>query len=231
MISQLPVIKLPNSITQICSLELKNTKHIHSDIAIIIENDKFLSLWFKKSFEEYSKQGGLSQLLSMFGWEGLRNRIAEAYLYYAKYGKYPLHHSIDEVKSVLHFERKFDFLFSETNSRVFLLGLYLKMCEIDLENQEQFDEQVYTEIPESVVEILKTGKSKTNTPDWLILTVWSFFTRYGKTKCLDIFKTSKGSINEIINQTSKIDYGMFIMDLLIYGHAISDISFFTEVKV
>ena len=109
--------------------------------------------------------------------------------------------------------------------------MYLKLCEIDLERNDEFFEERFIGIPHQVDEILAMGKSKSANPDWLILIVWSFYNKFGKPKCLEFFKTSKGDIDEIMNQVSKKDYTDFIMDLLIYGHAINDTQIFTETRV
>jgi hypothetical protein len=231
MISDLPVIKMPEAITQICSLSLKNTKSCHKEIAAIIKNDSFLSLYIEQSFAEFSQKGGMSTILSSLGWEGFRNRLGEAYLYYARHGQYPKVIAIEQVKYAIEFERRFDFLFSENNGRAFILGLYLKLCEIDLENENEFSEDSFVGVPHHVDAILATGKSKSSHPDWLIITVWSFYNKFGKSRCLDLFKTSKGNLDEIINQVPKNEYGQFICDLIAYGHAINDTQFFTEQKV
>ena len=50
MISELPIIKLPGPMTQLCSLDLKNTKNCHGQIIMIVEKDPFLSVFVKKRF-------------------------------------------------------------------------------------------------------------------------------------------------------------------------------------
>lgn len=231
MISELPVIKLPESLSRICLMNLKNTKACHGEIASLVEQDKFLFLFVKQVFSEYSQGAGITSVLNALGWQGFRNRLGEAYLYYARHGSYPKVLVIDEVKYALQLEKRFDFLFSETNSRVFLLGLYLKLCEIDLENSDQYYENSFTGVPNDVDTVLKAGRSKSDLPDWLIVIVWSFYSKFGKDKCLEYFATSKGNIFEIMNQVPKTDYNKFIMDLLVYGHAIYDTEFFTAEKV
>lgn len=231
MIANLPVIKLPASLTQICSLELRNNKACYSEIILIIESDAFLSLFVPFVFEEYSQKGGLALIFSSLGWQGFRNRLAEAYLHYARHGHFPKNVKVEEVKYAIEFERRYEFLYSESNSRAFLLGLYLKLCEIDLELNGEGGVNDFSGIPYQVDEILAKGRSKSLTPDWLIVIVWSFYNKFGKAKCLEMFKTHKGNWSEIMHQVSKKDYGEFIMDLLVYGHAINDTQIFTDKKV
>lgn len=231
MISELPIIKLPGPMTQLCSLDLKNTKNCHGQIIMIVEKDPFLSVFVKKALKEFSGKGGLATILNNLGWQGFRNRLAEAYLHYAKNGRYPNFLELKEVLPAIELERRFDFLFAENNARMFLLGMYLKLCEIEFENNDYLSINDYQGISHEVDQILSYGKSKIETPDWLVVSVWSLYNRVGKTKCLEYFQAYKGDFEFIMKNIPKKEYGDFMMDLLVYGHAINDNQFFAEERV
>lgn len=231
MISHFPLIKLPEPLAMICQMSLKNTKTCHEEISTLIEKDTFLDLFVQQAFQELRLNGGAMGLLNHLGWQKFRNYLAEAYLYYARHGRYPKKIVLDEVRYVLQIEQRFEFLFSETSSRVFLLGLYLKLCKIEMENSKRQYDVSFRDIPKEVETILKTGKSKSEVPDWLVVIVWSFYTKHGKSKCLEYFSTYKGNIFEIMNQITVEDHNDFITDLLSYGYATYDTDLFTAQKV
>ena len=231
MISEFPTLNVPESIVRICSLDLKNNKHTFGEIAMIVEADKFLSLLVRQIFQSHIKKVGLSGILSAFGWKGFRDRLAESYIYYSRYQKFPSYVEIDEIQDVLDIERRFDFLFSELNSRVFMLGLYIKLCQVSVEDGDGNHGHDFLYIPTEIDEILVKGSSKSLSPDWLIISVWSLVGICGYKKAQDLLLRSKGSVDLIMSELAEDELDTFISSLLKYGHAIDDTQYFIEKKV
>ncbi len=231
MFSEFPLVKIPDSITKLCELQLKNSKKTFSTLYDVVEGDPFLSILVKEVFKDYLKKGGMLNMLSALGWEGFRNRLAEAYLHHMRYKKLPNSVVINEIQDVIDFEKRYDFLFSEHNSRAFLLGFYLKTAQIYLEENNQFYDYDFLFVPVEVDEILILGKSKSMMPDWLIVTVWSLFKLYGKDKTVELIKNTKGDFQTILNLIGKNDYRKIVEGLLKYGNGINDLQFFIGEKV
>lgn len=231
MISEFPLKKIPGPISRICKLDLSASKVSHLSFTDIIQEDPFLSLYIQETFKEYIKKGGLTGLVSAFGQQGLRNRIAEVYLYHARNGRYPRIIEQEEVIDVIDFEKRFDFLYSDVNGRAFLLGFYLKLCAIEYEDNNQYQELDQIVIPPDVDEILITGKSKSALPDWLIIAVWSLSEICGHERAYKIFERSKGNMDIILSEINEEEYERFIASLLRYGIIVDEADFFTEVKV
>jgi hypothetical protein len=231
MLAEFPSIQIPDSLSRLCSLNLKNSRKSYTDIFEIIEADPFLRILVKDIFAPFIKNGGVLGMLTALGWEGVRNRLAESYIYYCRYKKFPTLVELDEVNDVLDIEKRFDFLYSELNSRVFMLGMYLKLCQISSENNPDLDGQEFITIPSEVDEILILGKSKNLNPDWLVVIVWSFYQLYGQERAAKLLLDSKGDMKVILDDISAEDYEKITASLLKYGFAINDTQFFVARKV
>ena len=231
MISEFPSLQIPEGLARICSMNLKNSRGVFNDISDIIERDNFLKIYVQDAFSEFLTKGGLQGMFKALGWQGFRNRYGEAYIYHARNCNYPKFIEVYEVNYAIDLERRFDFLFSENNSRVFMLGMYLKFCEIRYEHDGEFHGIEFTSIPPEVDEILVKGKSRNMNPDWLIVTVWSLYNIIGGGRTSELMQNSKGKINYILNEITPIEYEKLIECLLKYGLAIHDSQFFTEEKV
>ncbi len=231
MIFELPGLAIPEGIRRICELTLSNTRTNYATILDIIEDDSFLNLLVHESFKDFLKKGGVLGMLSALGWQGFRNRLGEAYLHHAQYRHFPRQIIVDEITFAIDFEKRFDFLFSENNSRVFMLGMYLKLCQIHMEREGIFEDQETLIIPADVDEILIVGKSKTMSPDWLIVIVWSFYQVLGKEKAASLLIDTKCDMEKIFSVLKSQEYELIMKSLLRYGQAINDYSFFTAQKV
>ncbi len=231
MIYDLPPISLPETMTRLCGFTHSNSRRGYSQLLDIIESDQFLNLYVKMAFKEYLDKAGIPGMLNALGWRGFRDRVAEAYLYHAMYGRFPEAIELNEVDYVLDLEKRFDFLNTESNSRVFMLGMYLKLCEIYFERNGIFPDESLNHIPPEVDEILIKGKSKPQTPDWLIVIVWSLTQVMGAEKAATTLLQSKGKMNQILLELKQDQYGHVLRSLLRYGFAIQDSQFFIEERV
>jgi hypothetical protein len=231
MILEVPSIQTPDVLTQICKLELFNTRACYTEISNLIQEDQFLSLYVQDAFSKYLKKGGVLGMLTALGWDGFRNRLAEAYIYHARYNKYPLDIELDEVNDVIDIEKRFDFLFVESNGRSFLFGLYLKLTDIALEKRGESGGHELISIPLDVDEVLIKGTSKTDTPDWLILMVWNLVKQIGQQDTFNLLKSTGGDIDKIFNKLTTEQYEDFMYSVLRYGQGINDEDFFLGKRV
>ncbi len=225
MLLDFPRIEVPNSIAQVCSFSLKNNRTSTSEIIKVIEKDDFLSLHIKNSYKDKLKKGNVSTLISSMGLEGIRNRLTETYIHHARYGKFQMQDEIDEVHDILDLENRFNFMFSEGNSRVFLLGLYLKLSDIHMEDSFDFLAGDFMVIPPEVDEILILSKSRSRYPDWLILITWTLLLILGKEKAEQTLVKTKGKLDDIFSVLSKDEGEAIVRVLLKYAYGISDRDF------
>ncbi len=227
MFSNFPHLRLPETITKLCCLPLDNGRRTYTEIYDLLEEDRFMFTFVKTIFEDDLDKGGILGLLTSMGWKGFRDRLTEAYLYYARFGRYPHFIELDEVYDVLDFENRFNFLLTENNSRVFLLGFYLKLGQIELEKASSEMNDILS-IPVEVDEILIEGKSHLPKPDWLILLIWGLFESLGKNAVVEHLKKDDIAITNILSQEH---YKSLTESFLTYGHAINDDELFVMKKV
>lgn len=231
MIINLPNIQLPDSICQLCTQDFKNTKKSYAIIADIIQADPFLNILVNNCFQDFLQKGGLVGMLSSLGCKGFRDRVAQAYLSYVRIGGFPAKIILDDVNEVLDFERRFESIFVQDSSRVFLLGFYIKMCNQSLIRLYGEGESETLNIPDDFETIFTINNIKSESPDWLIFVVWTFTQIFGVDKSRELLVRNHGRYHRIIPEFQKNEHDQFIEALLKYGHAINDKSFFLYEKV
>lgn len=227
MLDRYSLQRVPDQISQLCNVWVKGKRQSYLELCQILENDEFLSIYLRRLFKDHLIKGGTMTLINSLGWEGTRNRLAEAFLHQFKYRKFP--HKIDEldlVQDTLDFEKRFNFLFSTGNQRVFLLGQFLNQANLFLEEQEDS-----ILIPLEVDDILVAKNNKSSQPDWLIIIVWGLVEMLGAEHAKEIFQRSKGHWREIENELNETQIKKLFSHMLVYGHAIGDENFFLTEKV
>jgi len=231
MISNLPSIQIPDVFSRLCRHSMYNTRISYGEITDILQEDQFLKFYIEAAFAQYLKKGGILGMLTALGWEGFRNRLAEAYIFKARHGTYPDELVLDEVYDVLDIEKRFEFLTVEGNSRAFLFGFYLKLCDIHIENEEDFVGAEFITIPPELDEILIKGKSKGESPDWLIVITWILFDILGGDEAFKLLEASRGKFSQVVSHLDEDQYDQMMSAVLKYGYGINDQEFITTTKV
>ena len=229
MILDFPSVKIPDFLTQLCSQNMTNTRQGHGQVFDLIQKDPFLLHYMKAVFKNMKPDLDMMSVISTLGIQGVRNYIGQAYLTHAAAGKFVDFIELDEIYDVLDFEKRYDFLFSEGNHRVFLLGYYLKLC--DLKSNKNHEAQSFLSIPVEVDEVLSLGKSKNNDPDWLIMSIWLIISGHNKEVAKTCIDKMNQDFSEMISPIGEAFYEQMITAFLKYGYAIKDNSFFTEERI
>ena len=198
MLLDFPRTQVPDSMARLCSLTLLNQRQTYSELIQIVEKDSFLSLYLHQNYKKELERNSLISMATSMGWENFRNRLAETYIHHARYNNFKLLREIDEVYDILDLEKRFDFLYPEGNSRVFLLGMYLKLSDIHVENSYDYVGGDFLSIPVEVDEILHLYKKRSTHPDWLILFTWSMLIILGKDRCMRVLDQTKGDLSAIM---------------------------------
>ena len=169
-------------------------------------------------------------MLTALGWDGFRNRLAHAYFEHAKYKRYQTSIELDDVVDVIDLERRFDFLFAETNSRVFLLGYFLKSCDIYRE-VNKLEVKDFIMVPKEVDEFLIRSNVRTDVPDFLILSLWSLMNLLGVETVTSTLKANKGDIFKLHALLDDEQMEKFLKVCTQYGFSINEQDFFVATKV
>lgn len=219
--------QFPDWFCRLCKLNLHNSKKSYADMADLIQGDAFLKLYVNDVFSEFLKKGGLLGMLTALGWEGIRNRLGEAVLFKLATGSYPKFIELNYVDSVTEFEKRFDFLFTEGNSRVFLLGMYLKSLDFLANELDDSNLIIPVELDESIANI----KNKTEFPDWLIISLLALMKVLGYKQAIELISKQKANIDNIFDSLTPKEADSYLNFLLAYGFGINDSEFFYDSKV
>lgn len=219
--------QVPEWFTRLCKINLNNSRNSFSDIADIIQEDPFLKVYVNYAFADYLKKGGLLGMLTAIGWQGLRNRLAEAILHKISYGDYPVEIELDLIESTKDLEQRFSFLFVEGNSRLFLLGVFLQINEFLNEENSQGFLSIPVELDEAIVDL----KNKSELPDWLIFSMMALISVLGEEKAIGLIAKNKADIDKTLSSLDQSQRTAFFELMLTYGKGIRDYDFFLESKV
>lgn len=231
MLDGMAKVQLPDYFSRICKLDLKNTRISYGEVTDILQSDQFVRVFLSDVFAPYLKKGGTLGMLTALGWEGLRNRLAELIIQKYRTGRYSKNTELDEVHDVIDIEKRFQFLCPENNSRLFLFGLYLKLSDIEAERSNNENLENLITISPEIDELLIKGKSKINTPDWLLCVVWGLFNVVGAQRAISLLTNHSDSYFNLLDEISEQEHDDFINILLDYAFAINDTEFLTASKV
>ncbi len=156
----LPQIYLPDVITQLCHIKLQNNRKSFSIIMDTIYADKALSLLVKRTFKDFLKYDSVESMLNGLGWDGFRNRIASLFLYKLEFGGYPHETKPEVVKDIVEFERELKEFTAYGDSRLFLLGYYLRTCELTFKSENQFIAGSMLKLDDTVLSAIKMHNHK-----------------------------------------------------------------------
>ena len=226
MLERQSLHRVPDQLTQLCSVTVKSKRDSYLDLCQKIEQDDFLSVYLRSHFKEHWSKGGVMTLIKSLGWESLRDRIAEAFLHQFVYRKFPISLEVELAQDNIDFVRRFEFLSTSGNQRTYLLGHLLNQTNLDLEEQG-----LSVLIPLEVDTILAKYKSRSSQPDWLIVATWGLVEILGMEKADQLLVESGGKWNLLEKELSETQMDKFIGHLLAYGFAIDDQSFFVTETV
>lgn len=219
---------VPEWFSRLCSLHLTNTRTCYTEIIDIVESDAFLRAYVKDLFRDFLKKGGHLGMLTALGAHGFRNRLAESILVHATEKRYPQEVEADYVQDVLDLEQRFDFLFYEGNSRVFLMGMFFKFLDVS-DHSDQAESLV--NIPILIDELLQDPKAKTETPDWIIIVMLVLFKMKGAAFLKTETEKYNGEIEKVLALLSEDEKEEFFSYLLKYAEGTNSPEFFYTSKV
>lgn len=230
MEEKLTFTRLPRSVYWICCSNFQKSKKSYAAIVDHLQSDPFLNLSLKRLFPSSQGKSGLEAQLAGYGIKGFRNKLAELFLYRLMEGRYPDEVEANLVLDVLEFENRFEDFGTMGDSRAFMLGLYLKMKDIEslVSHRRQTD---YLSLSVEVDEILAQGASKIGKLDWTILTLASLLKIWNKE---NILKLASAGADILVERVLKMDDKskmIFLNDLMSYGHALDEKEFFLYQKV
>lgn len=226
-----PLVFIPDDIRWLYDMHLNNSKQSYNMISEEILKRPFLRLHINKIFKKYMRGNSIDSFINTIGWKGFRDRLASSYLFHAEFGFFPDIEMEDKVKDIVEFENKLNSIFPEGSNRIFILGIFLKLCDISNQKENQDDWSTLLEIDTKLLEVINLGDQKVLKPDWLIFTLILFNKYFSSTILKEELIKHKGhflSLFSLLKDDQKIN---LMQNLLRYGASIDEEEMFLFEKV
>ncbi|MCO4753137.1 MAG: hypothetical protein KC478_01580 [Bacteriovoracaceae bacterium] len=230
MEEKLTFTRVPDSVYWLCTAGLQQSRASFTTIVDYLQNDPFLNLWMKKTILQGKGTTALEASLAGRGIKGLRDRVSELYLSRLESGSFSHEVELDHTLDIQDFERRFERFSTLGNFRGFLLGMYLKMKDLE---SETLHNQItsFMAISPEVDEILLAAQAKVPRLDWTILILSSLLKFWEKSELIDVAKHGEKAVVQKVLGLSDKDKMVFFNDVAAYAHAIDEKDFFLYQKV
>lgn len=229
MLNTLPVCPIPEEISWALKMRFHNNKKSYAIIADEIYSNDLLKVMIPKLFTEYMKNNSFESMLHALGWRGFRDRLVSIYIYKFKYGQFPTKLDLTLSKDIKVFEEAFRDFVPDGDSRMFMLGLYFKFCELSIRGSNSTGSLFKTS--NQLMELLKQGSQKSLRFDWLFLSLKILETMFGHEQLESRLKKNKSNFFKIFNELEVEQRSVLLESLLAYGASINEEDMFHNDRV
>jgi len=224
----LPHVILPAEFTTLLKSNLSVTTS-SAPIFDVIRPNQAIYMSLEKAFKEFDDGRGLEKTMVALGWSNFRDRMASMYVYKTIYGNFPTHTSMELVEDIKDLETRFVNHSVHSYSRVFLLGFYLKMANIQTQRREN-NKFLEIKVPEEVGALLRLSQGRSEKIDWLILICMHLLFALGDKMLLNALASGKKF--EDLYSLLTPEFKKSMMDnLLAYGVSIREPELFLYEKI
>lgn len=225
---QLPYVNLPLEFLQLLKTNLSVTSS-PAPVFDVIRPNKALFAILERAFKEFDDGRGVEKVMLALGWQNFRERMASVFVYKTIYGDYPGHTNMELVEDVKTFETRFQDHSVHGYSRLFLLGFYLKLANIEIQRRED-NQFMEIKIPEEVQAFLKLSQGRSEKIDWLILILTHLNHGLGEKLLMNALIGGK-KFEELYQMMSKEAQEQMNQNLLAYGASIQEPDIFLYEKI
>ena len=224
----LPHVNMPSEFTTLLKTNL-TTMNFSGPIFDIIRPNKTLFQILQKTFLEFDDGRGIKHTMIALGWPNFRDRVASLYIYKNMLGIFPVSTNIGLVEEIKNLEGQLAHHGLHGSSRIFLLGFYLRLANINLQKNNPNDFFEF-KIPEEIGAFLKLSNAKSEKIDWLILILIHLSNDLGAKLLLHSLAIGK-DIDELYSLLSPEARKMMFNNLLAYGSSINESELFLYGKI
>ncbi len=225
---QLPHVILPAEFVTLLKANLPTSTSSQQIFDVIRPNLSLYSI-LENGFREFNDGRGLEKTMTALGWSNFRDRMASLYIHKAVFGSFPNKTSMELVEDIKNLESRFSENSVHGFSRIFLLGFYLRLANIQIQNREN-NQFLEIKIPEEVAPILKISQGKSEKVDWLILIVMHFLYGLGEKIVINSLVNGK-SFDELYSMMTPENRKTMMDNLLAYGTSIREPDIFVYDKI
>lgn len=225
---QLPHVHMPQEFVTLLKSNLSVTTS-PAPIFDSLRKNRALMMILETAFKEFDDGRGVEKVMLALGWANFRDRMSSLYVYKMIYGDYPSKTDMELVEEIKNLEAIYSDHAVHSFSRLFLLGFYLKLANIQIREREN-NQFLELKIPNEIGAILKLSQGRSERVDWLILIVTHLHHALG----------DKLIMNHLISGKKFDDlYGLMALDarqlmhqnLLAYGASINEADIFLYDKI
>lgn len=224
----LPHVILPTEFLSLLKTNI-NVSTSFAPVVDVIKPNQALYCVLEKAFKEFDDGRGFEKTMVALGWANFRDRMASIYVYKSIYGNYPNKTSMDLVEDIKQLEARFLNHSVTSISRLFMLGFYLKLANIETQRKEN-NKYIDIKIPDDLVNYLRVSQGRTEKIDWLILTTMHLVNGLGDKLMMNALVSGK-KFSELYNlMTPELRKNM-MDNLLAYGASIGEQEVFLYEKI
>ncbi len=221
-----PYVSLPEYYTRLLVSNIQNSTTVNNNLEMYINDNKELNALVKRIFKDIDPDGFLGKIISISGWNGIRNRLAAVFLEHAMTGKMPETANLNLVTDLINVENKLRHFTPPGFNRAFLLAFYAKMSLIQIKMKSDTRELTALIIKDEHIEFMKLSKAKSVRIDWLMLQLIQFEHFLGQDRLVTLLQ-NETRYASLFSLLSKDEQNQMMNNLMTYGASIYDKDIFT----
>lgn len=224
----LPHVILPTEFVSLLKSNISATTPSNT-IVTELKKNQALYLSLEKGFKEFDDGRGFEKTMAALGWSNFRDRLSSIYVYKSIFGQFPLMTSMDLVEDIKVFENRYSGHSVHGLSRVFLLGFYLRLANLQIQQRES-NKFLEIKVPDEVSNLLKLSQGRSEKIDWLILILMHLMSALGYKMVAGALANGR-KFQEIYSLMSSEAKKQMMDSLLAYGASIFEQDTFVYDKV
>lgn len=195
----------------------------------IIRPNRALFSILETAFKEFDDGRGVEKVLTALGWANFRDRMASIYVYKTMYGDYPSKTDMELVEDIKQIETRFTDHSVSSISRLFLVGFYLKLANLKIQERED-NKFLEIKIPPEIGAMMKLSQGRSERIDWLLLILLHLNASLGEKMLMNNLIAGK-KFDELYQLMPKDSQEVMNQNLLAYGASIQEPDVFLYDKV
>ena len=225
---QFPFLNLPQEFVTLLKSNLSLNNSPEQILDLVSPNHALKSI-LVTAFGEFNSDRGIEKVIQALGWSNFRDRMASIYIYKSKYGNYPYKTDMGLVEDIKSLENRFTDHSVNSFSRLFLLGFYLKLANLDIQRREN-NHFLEISIPSEIGSLLRQSQGRSERIDWLILILYQLNSSLGEEMVMNSLISGKNFeyIYALMPQDAQ---EVMIQNLLAYGASIQEPDVFFYEKI
>jgi hypothetical protein len=225
---KMPFIRMPKEFVSLLKSNLPDNTN-STPIVSALKPNKTICHVLTIALKEFDDGRGIEKLVTALGWAHFRDRLASIFVYKTIHGHFPTTTNMELVEDIKNLESKFGDYVLHGTSRLFLLGFYVKLANLQLRNSEA-SSIMEISIPADLLNVLRISPIRSEKIDWLILIVLHLVNALGEKVLISLLIQGKkmDEIYELLPVEARTEMHN---NLLSYSASINEPDFFLYEKV